>query len=124
MGSCFLSFLEAQSKLLTSASDIMAPLGAYKEVGKGLNDSPSNSVVKEATTGWLAAAQVSTSTLSNLCATLHILISYSLYSHLLCTSTYGYYYIIDSVQHVSLPSVGLVTLFVECFLTAGYSGPL
>ena len=59
MGSCFLGFLEAQSKLLTTASDVMAPLGAYKEVGKGLNDSPSNSVVKEATVGWLAAAQVS-----------------------------------------------------------------
>ncbi len=58
MGSCFLSFLETQSKLLTSASDIMGPLGAYKEVGKGLNDSPSNSTVKEATVGWLAAAQV------------------------------------------------------------------
>lgn len=57
MGSCFLSFLEAQSKLLMSASDIMAPLGAYKEVGKGLNDFP-NSTVKEATVGWLAAAQV------------------------------------------------------------------
>ncbi len=36
----------------------MGPLGAYKEVGKGLNDSPSNSTVKEATVGWLAAAQV------------------------------------------------------------------
>ncbi|XP_064399023.1 uncharacterized protein LOC135345540 isoform X2 [Halichondria panicea] len=58
MGSCFLSFLETQSKLLTSASDIMGPLGAYKEVGKGLNDSPSNSTVKEATVGWLAAAQI------------------------------------------------------------------
>ncbi len=58
MGSCFLSFLETQSKLLTSASDVMGPLGAYKEVGKGLNDSPSNSTVKEATVGWLAAAQV------------------------------------------------------------------
>ena len=58
MGSCFFGFLEAQSKLLNSASEIMAPLGAYKEVGKGLNDSPSNSAVKEATVGWLAAAQV------------------------------------------------------------------
>ncbi len=59
MGSCFLGFLETQSKLLTAASDLMAPLGAYKEVGKGLTDSSSNSAVKEATVGWLAAAQVS-----------------------------------------------------------------
>ncbi len=58
MGSCFLSFLETQSKLLLSASDLMAPLGAYKEVGKGLNDAFSNSAIKEATVGWLAAAQV------------------------------------------------------------------
>ena len=58
MGSCFLSFLETQSKLLTSVSEIMTPLGAYKELGKGLSDSLSNSVVKEATVGWLAAAQV------------------------------------------------------------------
>ena len=58
MGSCFLSFLETQSKLLTSVAEIMSPLGAYKELGKGLNDSLSNSVVKEATVGWLAAAQV------------------------------------------------------------------
>ena len=59
MGSCFLSFLETQSKLITSVSEIMSPLGAYKELGKGLSDSLSNSVVKEATVGWLAAAQVS-----------------------------------------------------------------
>jgi len=59
MGSCFLNFLEKQSKLLTSASDIMAPLGSYNEVGKGLSDTPSNSTIKEATLGWLAAAQVS-----------------------------------------------------------------
>lgn len=59
MGSSFLSFLEAQAKMLSMASDIMAPLGAYKEVGKGLSDSPTSSVVKEATVGWLAAAQVS-----------------------------------------------------------------
>ena len=59
MGSCFLSFLETQSKLLTSVSEIMSPLGSYKELGKGLNDSLANSVVKEATVGWLAAAQVS-----------------------------------------------------------------
>lgn len=59
MGSCFLSFLEAQAKLLTSASDLMSPLGMYKEVGKGLSD-PSNLAVKEAMVGWLAAAQVST----------------------------------------------------------------
>ena len=60
MGSCFLGLLESQAKLLSTASDIMAPLGAYKEVGKGLNESPSSSLVKEATVGWLAAAQVST----------------------------------------------------------------
>lgn len=59
MGSYFLGLLEAQAKLLSAAADIMGPLGAYKEVGKGLNDSPSSSVVKEATVGWLAAAQVS-----------------------------------------------------------------
>ena len=59
MGSCFLSFLDGQSKLLNAASDIMAPLGAYKEVGKGLNNVASSSKVKEATVGWLAAAQVS-----------------------------------------------------------------
>ena len=59
MGSCFLSFLETQSKLLTSVSEIMTPLGAYKELGKGLIDSLSNSMVKDATVGWLAAAQVS-----------------------------------------------------------------
>ncbi len=45
--------------MLSMSSDIMAPLGAYKEVGKGLTDSPTSSVVKEATVGWLAAAQVS-----------------------------------------------------------------
>ena len=59
MGSSFLGILEGQAKLLSAAADIMAPLGAYKEVGKGLADSPSSSVVKEATVGWLAAAQVS-----------------------------------------------------------------
>ena len=59
MGSCFLGFLESQSKLITSVSEIMSPLGAYKELGKGLSDSLSNSVVKDATVGWLAAAQVS-----------------------------------------------------------------
>ena len=59
MGSCFLGLLEAQAKLLSAASDVMAPLGAYKEVGKGLNHA-SSSLVKEATVGWLAAAQVST----------------------------------------------------------------
>lgn len=53
-----LGFLETQSKLLTSASDLMTPLGAYKEVGKGLSDSSADSVVKDATVGWLAAAQV------------------------------------------------------------------
>ena len=58
MGSCFLGFLETQSKLLTSASDLMAPLGAYREVGKGLSDSSSDPALKEATVGWLAAAQV------------------------------------------------------------------
>ncbi len=58
MGPCFLSFLETQSKLLTSASDLMVPLGAYKEVGKGLSDSGSKPAVKEATVEWLAAAQV------------------------------------------------------------------
>ena len=58
MGSCFLSLLESQAKLLSTASDIIAPLGAYKEVGKGLNESPSSSLVKEATVGWLAAGQV------------------------------------------------------------------
>lgn len=58
MGSSFLGFLEAQSKLLMSASELMAPLGAYKEMGKGLSDSLSKPAVKEATVGWLAAAQV------------------------------------------------------------------
>ena len=58
MGSCFLSFLEAQSKLLTSVSEIMSPLGAYRELGKGLTDTLSTSCVKDATVGWLAAAQV------------------------------------------------------------------
>lgn len=58
MGSCFLSFLETQSKLLTSVTEIMTPLGAYKELGKGLSDALSNSLVKEATVEWLAAAQV------------------------------------------------------------------
>lgn len=58
MGSCLLGFLETQSKLLASASDLMAPLGAYREVGKGLSDSSADSVVKDATVGWLAAAQV------------------------------------------------------------------
>ena len=43
---------------MTSASDLMSPLGVYKEVGKGLSES-SNLIVKEATVGWLAAAQVS-----------------------------------------------------------------
>ena len=59
MGSCFLSLLEAQSSLLNSAAEIMGPLGSYKEVGKGLIDTQSTSVVKEATLGWLAVAQVS-----------------------------------------------------------------
>ena len=63
MGSCFLSFLEAQSKLLTSASELIAPLGVYKEVGKGLSDTL-NGTVKEATVGWLAAAQVSLSAMN------------------------------------------------------------
>lgn len=58
MGSSFLGILEGQAKLLSAAADIMAPLGAYKEVGKGLSDSPSSLVVKEATVSWLAAAQV------------------------------------------------------------------
>lgn len=64
MGSSFLGILEGQAKLLSAAADIMAPLGAYKEVGKGLADSPSSSAVKEATVGWLAAAQVSQSSFS------------------------------------------------------------
>jgi len=63
MGSCFLSFLESQSKLLTSASELIAPLGIYKEVGKGLSDTLSGTV-KEATVGWLAAAQVRLSAMS------------------------------------------------------------
>ena len=76
MGSCFLSFLEAQAKMLSAASDVMGPLGAYKEVGKGLSDSPTNSVVKEATVGWLAAAQVS-------CVCMHVHIWQSIL-HVLC----------------------------------------
>lgn len=58
MGASFLSLLEALAKMLNTTSDIMAPLGAYKELGKGLTDSVSSSVVREATVGWLAAAQV------------------------------------------------------------------
>ncbi len=58
MGSCFLSLLEAQSSMLTSALEVMGPLGSYKEVGQRLIDSKTTSVVKEATLGWLAAAQV------------------------------------------------------------------
>ena len=58
MGKCFLSLLEAQSSLLCSAMDVMGPLGSYKEIGQGLIDTKTTSVVKEATLGWLAAAQV------------------------------------------------------------------
>ncbi len=72
MGSCFLSFLEAQSKLLTSASELIAPLGVYKEVGKGLSDSLSGTV-KEATVGWLAAAQVSNGVCARTCVCVCVL---------------------------------------------------
>lgn len=59
MGASFLTLLEALAKQLSTASDLMAPLGAYKEVGKGLTDSVSSSAVSDATVSWLAAAQVS-----------------------------------------------------------------
>lgn len=59
MGSCFLSLLEKQANLLSAAAEIMAPLGSYKEVGKGLVDSHGDSVVRDATLQWLSAAQVS-----------------------------------------------------------------
>ncbi len=58
MGKCFLSLLEAQSTLLSSAMDVMGPLGSYKEIGQRLIDTKTTSVIKEATLGWLAAAQV------------------------------------------------------------------
>ena len=45
--------------MLSAAAEIMAPLGSYKEVGKGLVDSHSDSAVRDATLQWLSAAQVS-----------------------------------------------------------------
>lgn len=59
MGACFLSLLETQSQLLTSAAEIMSPLGSYKEVGTSLIDNHNNSSLKEAILNWLAASQVS-----------------------------------------------------------------
>lgn len=58
MGPCFLTMLEAYSKLLTSAADIMGPLGAYKEAHKGVPESSTSWAVKEAVLEWLATAQV------------------------------------------------------------------
>ena len=58
MGGCFLGYLEAVSRVLESASDLLAPLGAYKELRHGLRDSPSSAALKDATVSWLAATQV------------------------------------------------------------------
>ena len=58
MGGCFLGYLEVVSRVLESASDLLAPLGAYKELRHDLRDSPASSSLKEATVSWLAATQV------------------------------------------------------------------
>lgn len=58
MGGCFLGYLEAVSHVLETASDLLAPLGAYKELRQGLRESPSSSALQEATVSWLAATQV------------------------------------------------------------------
>jgi hypothetical protein len=61
MGGCFLGYLEVVSRVLESASDLLAPLGAYKELRHDLRDSPASSTLKEATVSWLAATQVNQS---------------------------------------------------------------
>ena len=58
MGGCFLGYLEVVSRVLESASDLLAPLGAHKDIRHDLQDSPASSVMKEATVSWLAATQV------------------------------------------------------------------
>ena len=86
MGSCFLSLLEAQSSLLGSAAEIMSPLGSYKEVGQGLIDTKNTSAVKEATLGWLAAAQVSR----------HCKLPALLFHGIFCPRSFLYFIQIDS----------------------------
>ena len=58
MGGCFLGYLEVVFRVLESASDLLAPLGSYKELRHDLRDSPASSALKEATVSWLAATQV------------------------------------------------------------------
>ena len=74
MGGCFLGYLEVISRVLESASDLLAPLGAYKELRHDLCDSPSSSTLKEATVSWLAATQVENKDLvcKGVCVCVHV----------------------------------------------------
>lgn len=58
LGSCFLSLLQVQSQFMSSAADLMCPLGGFQEIGDYLQDREVTLALKDATSTWLSLAQV------------------------------------------------------------------